>query len=196
MSRRVRDTRSLAALLAIAIWSWLAMMLTHELGHVLAAWATGGVVVSVELRPGWLSHTLVQPNPAPSVVLWGGFLCGWLAPLLTAPWWRVERGLIGPALRSWAAFCWLAGGAYLAIGGGERLTDTGQLLLEGWPHVLLVLIGAGVAVVGYAASRRAWIAIGGRIEEQPIAWRTAVGWWLWLVAWIAGQGAVHSLLKI
>ncbi|MEQ8846624.1 hypothetical protein [Botrimarina sp.] len=184
-----------AALLAIALWAWLAMMLTHELGHVLAAWATGGAIVSVELRPGWLSHTLVRPNPAPSTVLWGGFLCGWLAPLLSAPWWRIERGLIGPALRAWTAFCWLAGGVYLAIGGGERLTDTGQLLLAGWPHWLLVVVGVVVAAVGFAASRRAWTAIDKRLEAEPLGWRATAGWWLWLAVWIAGQGAAHGLLN-
>lgn len=77
------------ALVPIVVWIWLAIMLFHEMGHVLAAWATGGSIVSLELRPGWLSHTLVQPNPQPSLVLWSGFIVGWLAPQMTFPFWKI-----------------------------------------------------------------------------------------------------------
>ena len=52
------------ALVPIVVWMWLAMVLFHEMGHVLAAWATGGSIVSLELRPGRLSHALVQPPVA------------------------------------------------------------------------------------------------------------------------------------
>ncbi len=189
-----------AALLAIALWLWLAMMFVHELGHVLAAWATGGVITSVELRPGHLSHTLVEPNPRPSVVLFGGFLVGWLAPQLTVFWWRSGAGqagpvLLGPVLRAWAAFCLLAGGAYLAIGGTERLTDTGQLVRVGWSLPGLVAVGAAVAVIGYARSRSAWIAIAQRLEAKPVGWRVAAGWWAVLAAWCGVQTLVHFAVQ-
>lgn len=112
-----RSPLSAAALVAISAfvaWGWLAMMLLHELGHVAAASATGGRIASVELRPGWLSHTLVAPNPCPSVVVWSGLASGWIAPQLTAPLWRIERFAAGPLLRAWAAFCLLGTGSYLA----------------------------------------------------------------------------------
>lgn len=174
---------------------WLAMMLTHELGHVFAAYATGGVLTSVELRPAYLSHTLVRPNPRPSVVLWGGFLVGWLAPFLTIPAWRIQRGFVGPVLRAWAAFCLLAGGSYLAIGGSERLTDTGQLIHVGWRPLLLVGIGLTVAVIGYVRSRSAWIAIAQQLDATPPNWRTATAWWAWLTAWSGGQWMLHHALE-
>ncbi|TWT97924.1 hypothetical protein Pla108_20780 [Botrimarina colliarenosi] len=183
------------AFVAVAIWIWLAMMLVHELGHVIAAHATGGVITSVELRPGYLSHTLVNPNPQPATVIWDGFLVGWLAPQLTAPAWRIDAGLIGTTLRAWAAFCLLAGGCYLAVGGGERLTDTGQLIANGWPHWLLIVIGGGVATLGYARSRTAWIAIARRLESKPINWRIATAWWSWLTTWIVGQSLTHYALE-
>lgn len=181
--------------MAIAIWIWLAMMLIHELGHVMAAALTGGRLVSVELRPGYLSHTLVEPNPRPAVVLWGGFLVGWVAPQATMPIWRFSRGQIGPVLRAWAAFCLLAGGAYLAIGGTERLTDTGQLVAAGWSLPALIAIGVGVATVGYARSRSAWIAIAKRFDSAPLSWRAAAGWWGWLVVWCGMQNLLYLALE-
>lgn len=175
------------------IWAWLAMMLTHELGHVIAAWATGAEIVELQLRPGRLSHTLVRPNPQPSLVLWGGFLMGWLAPQATAIWWRVERGLIGPVLRAWAAFCLLAGGVYLAIGGFEQLTDTGQLVAIGWPLWLLVTVGATVAAVGYWRLRSAWLALRAMFNTRGVTRRAALFWWLFLAGW---WGAQHTLAVV
>lgn len=175
------------------------MLLTHELGHVIAAILTGGTITSVELRPGRLPHTLVNPNPRPSVVLWSGFLMGWIAPQLTAPLWKIERGLIGPVLRAGAAFCLLAGGVYLTVGGLERLTDTGQLVLHGWPLPLLIAVGVGVAGLGYARSRSAWIHLAKRLEplDAPLnnGWRLAIVWGAWLLVWIAGQQGLHLVLR-
>lgn len=186
--------RVLAFLLPVVAWMWLAMMLTHELGHVFAAQATGGVLASIELKPGYLSHTLVRPNPRPSVVLWSGFLAGWLTPFLTKPGWQIRPEFIGPVLRAWAAFCLLAGGSYLAIGGSERLTDTGQLIQIGWRPLLLVGIGLLVAAIGYARSRSAWIAIARQLESSPPSWLTTISWWAWLVAWCGGQWRLHAVL--
>src|SRR4051812_8876543 len=61
---------------------WLAMMATHELGHVLAAWLTGGTATKVVLHPLAISRTDVWPNPEPLVVVWSGPLVGVLLPLL------------------------------------------------------------------------------------------------------------------
>lgn len=186
--------KQVAAMAPIVVWMWLAMMLVHELGHALAALATGGRLVSLELRPGYLSHTFVQPNPRPSTVAWSGFLVGWLVPQMTAPAWRIDGAIVGQALRAWAAFCLLAGGVYLATGGGERLTDTGKLTAEGWPLTGLVVVGLVVATVGYARSRTAWIGITQRLEREPIKARTATGWWIFLAAWIAAQRGLHTAL--
>jgi hypothetical protein len=186
---------TVVAMIAVAIWMWLAMLLTHELGHVVAAMFTGGKVVAVEFRPGLLPHTLVNPNPQPSVVLWAGVLSGWIAPQMTAPAWRIEAGQVGPVLRAWAAFCLLAGGVYLAVGGAERLTDTGQLLTAGWPHALLVLVGVAVAALGYARSRAAWTALAKMIELTPITWSASASWWVALMFWCGGQMALHFQMQ-
>jgi hypothetical protein len=51
---------------------WLLMQAVHELGHVLAAWATGGTVRKVVLLPWAFSQTQLAANPEPLVVAWGG----------------------------------------------------------------------------------------------------------------------------
>ena len=186
---------TVAGFIAVAIWMWLAMLLTHELGHVVAAMITGGTVIAVELRPGWLPHTLVDPNPQPSFVLWGGFLSGWIVPQMTAPAWRIRAGFVGPVLRAWAAFCLLAGGVYLAFGGAERLTDSGQLLANDWPLAPLIAVGVAISVIGYARSRGSWIAIAQHVEAKPMTWRLAFAWWCWLAAWAAGQGVLHATVQ-
>ena len=112
-----------------------------------------------------------------------------------SPAWRIGRCMIGPALRAWAAFCLLAGGSYLAIGGGERLTDTGQLVALGWPVFGLVLLGAAVAAIGYWRSRAAWILIAESLRKRGVTPSTAVGWWLWLAGWWGGQYALHVWLS-
>lgn len=187
---------AVVALIAVAIWMWLAMLLTHELGHVVAAMFSGGTIVVVELRPGLLPHTLVAPNPRPGVVLWSGILSGWIVPQMTAPVWGVRASFIGPVLKVWAAFCLLAGGVYLTAGGAERLTDTGQLLANGWPHWPLILIGVAVAALGYARSRAAWIALARGIEATPVSWRIAIAWWCWLIVWMWAQIILSLLVEV
>ncbi|MEM6329140.1 MAG: hypothetical protein AAF790_02710 [Planctomycetota bacterium] len=188
-----RRWRAVALLLPVAAWMWLAFMLVHELGHVAGAWATGGRLVCVNVFPGQLSSTLVRPNPRPGVVLWSGLLCGWIAPaaarLATRTTGRPRR-----VLDCWAAFCLLAGGGYLAGGGSERLTDTGQLVAAGWPLPLLVAIGATVASLGYSWSRRAWPRLLTDLGRQPPTRRDVAAAWLLLAAWVAGQWALAAWL--
>ena len=172
------------------------MLFTHEIGHVVAAKITGGQITELELRPGVLSHTLVQPNPRPSIVLWSGFLSGWVLPLLTFPLWRIERGLIGPAVRLWAGFCLLVGGVYLAIGGAERFTDTGQLAAIGWPLWMLVLIGGAVGALGYWWLRRAWQALLKTICRSGVSWRAAIGWIAFAAGWCVAQQVLFAFLKL
>ena len=115
---------------------------------------------------------------------------------MTFPFWKIERGLIGPVLRAWAGFCLLAGGFYLAVGGGEKLADTGQLVACGWPLITLVSVGVVVAVIGYARSRSAWIAIARAITKHSVSWRVAAGWWTGLTVWWGAQHMLATALEI
>ncbi|MEN1678183.1 MAG: hypothetical protein AAGJ46_01210 [Planctomycetota bacterium] len=190
MSRQDAKAATLLAvafLLPVALWMWLAMMLVHELGHVVGAEVTGGVVTHVNVYPGRLSSTLVRPNPMPGVVLWAGIVGGWLVPAALALGCRWLPATVRAVADCWAAFCLLAGGVYLAIGGTERLTDTGQLVAAGWRLPLLIAIGSLAALAGYAWSRHAWTRLLGEINRRSITLAHAASAWAMLIAWIAGQ---------
>lgn len=178
---------AVALLTPVVLWMWLAMMLVHELCHVVGAWATGGVVTYVDVYPGRLSSTLVRPNPMPSVVVWSGILGGWLTPAAVALGCRRLPVFFREVAECWAAFCLLAGGAYLAVGGTERLTDTGQLVAAGWQLPLLITAGASAALTGYAWSRRAWPRLLRTFNPRSMTIRLVALAWTFLVAWIAGQ---------
>ena len=145
----------------IAYLSWLAMQATHELGHILAAWLTGGTVERVILEPLAISRTDVSPNPSPLAVAWAGPLVGVALPLLLATLchWRFRsprvssknsvavqvplRRVVDPRLLAnfFAGFCLIANGAYIGIGSFDRIGDAGDLLRHGSPQWLLIVFG-------------------------------------------------------
>jgi hypothetical protein len=59
-------------------------MAVHELGHVIGAVISGGVVERVVLHPLTISRTDVSPNPHPGIVVWLGPVIGCLFPLALA----------------------------------------------------------------------------------------------------------------
>lgn len=186
--------RWLVLLAADAGWLWVLMLLTHEVGHGTAALLTGGQVVSTDLRPGVLGHTLVEPNPHPDWVVWGGFLSGGLLPLGA---WGVARAVMPRAtadLRLLAGFCLLANGVYLAVGGSETLTDTGVLLSLGWSWPALIGIGLLLAWPGYWLFRRELATRFAAVKAGRFGWKNVVLRWLGLIVWVAVQAAVVSRL--
>jgi|GEM_PF-1182897 len=171
-------------------WGWVLMLLTHEIGHFIAAEMTGGEVMATNLLPWVLPYTLVEPNPSPQVVAWGGMLSGTLIPLVA---WLATRA----ARPNWSLFpwgllggCWLANGCYLAVAGGESLTDTGVLLSLGWPSVLLVTIGIVIAIPGYLIARQACRTWNAQWRAGDIRWRHAMGLWIGWLLWCGVQAAV------
>ena len=60
---------------------WLAVQAVHEMGHIVAALATGGTVSQVVLHPLTISRTDLTENPHPLIVAWLGPLVGVAAPL-------------------------------------------------------------------------------------------------------------------
>lgn len=117
------------------------MMAVHEFGHVLHAWASGGVVTRVVLHPLAISRTDVQPNPHPLFVAAGGAIWGCLLPLLIWPLtWLAARDAAFLA-RFFAGFCLIANGAYLAGDAFLQGGDGRELVLHGCPPWVLVAIG-------------------------------------------------------
>jgi hypothetical protein len=128
--------------------SWLGMMAVHELGHVFAAWLSGGRVVAVVLHPLAISRTDIAPSPHPRFVAWSGPLFGTLAPLAML---AVGRGALARyryLLAFFAGFCCVANGLYLAVGSFAAVGDAGDLLRHGAARWQLILFGVPAAVVG------------------------------------------------
>lgn len=126
----------LLLLLSTGLFSWLAMMIVHELGHVVHAWLSGGTVDRVVLHPLAISRTDVLPNPHPLFVVWGGPLWGCGLPLVI--WLAVRRiktrsatdgrGFIGALAGFFAGFCLIANGGYLGAGVWHPVGDARRLL--------------------------------------------------------------------
>jgi hypothetical protein len=130
-------------------FSWLAMQIFHEFGHVLGAWATGGDILEVHLPPLGISQTLLSDNPSPLVVAWMGPLIGVAIPL--AIWFLVQacklRG--NYVLRFFAGFCCVANGAYLAFGSIHGIGDAGDLVRYGAPSWHLWAFGIILVPLGF-----------------------------------------------
>ena len=131
--------------------SWLGMMAVHELGHVLAAWTSGGVVERIDLHPLVLSHTMLAANPCPLYVAWGGPILGCLFPLALLGIVKLFAKPYDYLAAFFAGFCLVANGAYLGGGtfsGGNALDgntlDDGAVILnsggEVWQLLLFALL--------------------------------------------------------
>jgi hypothetical protein len=64
-----------------ALACWLGMQAVHELGHIVGAFLSGGMVERVVLHPFTISRTDLSHNPSPALVAWAGPICGVLLPL-------------------------------------------------------------------------------------------------------------------
>jgi hypothetical protein len=124
-------------------FSWLAMQVVHEAGHVLVARLTGAEVTKVALHPLIMSRTDVAENPHPLAEVWGGPLIGSLLPLMLfglATAFRLPGVYL---LRFFAGFCLISNGVYIGI--GHILADGADpwvMMENGSPRWLLVLFGA------------------------------------------------------
>ena len=131
-------------------FSWLAMQMVHELGHVLGAAATGGRVVRVVLHPLSLSRTDVSPNPRPLAVAWAGPMVGVGLPLLAFLLAKVFRLPGAYLFRFFAGFCLVANGVYLGAGAFLAVGDAGDMLRHGSPRWLLAAFGLLAVPAGLA----------------------------------------------
>lgn len=142
--------RRLLAGAAVIYLAWLGMQAVHELGHVVAAWSTGGSIVRVVIHPLAISRTDVAPNPAPLPVAWGGPIVGVTVPLLMMVIVRCVRGIsvVRDCADFFAGFCLMANGVYIGIGSIEGIGDAGELLRHGAAVWKLVVFGAVSSIGG------------------------------------------------
>lgn len=139
-------------------FSWLAMMVLHEAGHVLNAWLSGGNVAEVVLSPLAFSRTDYAENPHPLFTAWGGVLWGSLLPMAL---YGLAHGFVPVhdyLARFLAGFCLIANGAYVGAGsffagGGD---DAGVILQHGGEPWTMWLLG----IVAVAAGLWLWNGLG------------------------------------
>lgn len=138
-----------ALLLVSAIgFSWLGMMVVHELGHVLHLWLSGGRVNYVILHPLMLSYTHPAENPHPLFVAWGGAFWGCLLPWLLLIGIRYTVPAYAYLAAFFAGFCLIANGAYLAGDAFLQCGDGRELIGHGTPPWLLVPLGLPLVAFG------------------------------------------------
>ena len=171
----------LASLLAL---SWFWMQAVHELGHVLGAWVTGGIVDQVVLHPLTISRTDVGRNPQPLVVAWSGPFVGVLLPLAIWGLLAAARGKLSWLARFFAGFCCLVNGLYLGVGSLDRVGDAGDIMHYGSPIWTLWLFGLLVAPLGLALWNGLEAKFGWGRPNESVSWRLAAGTMFVLVATI------------
>ncbi|MGE5193225.1 MAG: M50 family metallopeptidase [Deltaproteobacteria bacterium] len=135
-------------ILSTLVFSWLAMQVVHESGHVLHAWTSGGTVTAVSLHPLEISRTDFSPNPHPQFVAWGGPLWGSLIPLAIyglVRWRKWSRSWLAAFF---AGFCLTANGAYLLGGSLFPAGDAAELLRHGAPRATLIIFGIAALASG------------------------------------------------
>jgi len=163
-------------LIASTLWfSWLAMMIVHESGHVLGAVCSGGTVRRVVWHPAVISRTDVQPNPHPLVEVWAGPLVGSTAPLMIALMSSAFRLRTAYLMWTVAGFCLLANGAYIGIGSIDPIGDASELLAHGMPRWPMAAFG----IVGVTGGMWIWHRVSPRFgfgaSPMPIDARHAYG---------------------
>jgi hypothetical protein len=166
-------------------FSWMAMMILHEVGHVFHALLSGGVVVQVVLCPWEFSRTDVSPNPFPLFVAWGGAVWGVLLPIAA---WIVTR----TAARSYsylamffAGFCCIANGAYIGAGSIVQAGDAGDMLRSGAAYWGLVVYGLVTVSMGLYLWNRLGIHFGLAASDGRVDRRAAIAMAIALAAVLA-----------
>ena len=119
----------------------------HELGHVLAAFVSGGNVEAIVWHFSTISRTDVRHNPAPMFVCWSGPVLGAGLPLLIHVVMQL-RNVRSSGWTFYCGFCLLANGAYLAAGSFDRIGDAGTLISLGCPIGVLWIAGCVMAGAG------------------------------------------------
>jgi len=145
----MKRTNQILLIASFLPFCWLAMMAVHELGHVLAARATGGAVTKVVLHPLAISRTDVAPNPAPLRIVWAGPILGVALPLAVWGLFWIAKLPGGYLARFFAGFCLIANGAYLGFGSFGNIGDAGVMIRHGSPIGLLWLFGIVTVPLGF-----------------------------------------------
>jgi hypothetical protein len=133
---------------SLIVFSWLAMMLVHELGHVIGALLTGAEVLRVVWHPLVFSRTDIGLNPAPLIVVWAGPLIGIQLPTTVAFIMQCFKCPVTYMADFFAGFCLLANGLYIGLGSFDQIGDAGDMLRLGSPQWVLLAFGLSCVITG------------------------------------------------
>jgi hypothetical protein len=128
-------------MVSILCLSWLGMMIVHESGHVLMAWAGGERIGKVVLHPLAISRTDTSHERHPLLVIWGGAVLGSLIPLCAWALVKVFRLRFVYLFQFFAGFCLIANGCYPGVGTFFNVGDAGDLARYGCHRWLMLLFG-------------------------------------------------------
>ena len=138
----------IALTLSFGAFCWLMMQMVHEMGHVVFAWLTGGVVEKVVLHPLAISRTDLFSNPHPLLQVWGGPLFGIALPIGLWGLARLRRMSTTPLFRVFAGFCCITNGLYIGFGSNTPGADSHIMLSQGCLRWQLVIFGVVMLGLG------------------------------------------------
>ena len=126
---------------SILCLSWLGMMIVHEFGHIVMAWAGGERVSKVVLHPLVISRTDTSHEKHPLLVIWVGAVLGSLIPVSLWVLVKAFRLRFVYLFQFFAGFCLIANGCYLGVGSFFAVGDAGDLARYDCPRWLMLLFG-------------------------------------------------------
>jgi hypothetical protein len=145
---RMERFYQLTLIVSILCLSWLGMIIVHEFGHVVMAWAGGERVSKVILHPLVISRTDTSHEKHPLLVTWGGAVLGSLVPVSVWVLVKAFRLRFVYLFQFFAGFCLIANGCYLGVGSFLAVGDAGDLVRYGCPRWLMLLFGLVCVPIG------------------------------------------------
>jgi hypothetical protein len=179
-------------ILSTIAFSWLWMMIAHELGHVVLAWTCGETVSKVVLHPLAISRTNVTHDKHPLLVIWGGPALGSLVPLAGFLAAKLLRCRFVYLYQFFAGFCLIANGAYIGLGSFSNIGDAGDLAHAGCPRAVMVVFGTVCATAGLWLWNRLGSHFGLKESEGKVDQLAALGMLLLLVITLIAETMADS----
>lgn len=188
-ARRASQIVLIAGLIAFC---WPMMMLVHETGHAMGAWATGGQVQRVLWHPLVLSRTDVTPNPSPKIEVWAGPVVGAALPAVLAAMVIALRLKISYLFVAFAGFCLLANGLYVGWGTFDPAGDAHEMIRLGVPRGSMLVFGLVAMLSGLWLLDRVSPMLGfgdrpRRIRTNDVVWVLTAAAIVWIVGFVFGN---------
>jgi len=179
-------------IISTLLLSWSGMMITHEFGHCLHAWLSGGAVARVVLHPLAISRTDCAVNPHPLLTAWGGPLIGSVLPLAILLIAKSMRASAWYVFQFFAGFCLIINGIYIAEDSFFMAGDGGDMLRNAMPRWILLVFGAVTVPLGLYFWNGLGPFFGLGESEGKINRKAAVGTFCVLVIILIGEILFNS----